>query len=153
MASRSDPSGGPTAVGVIDTTTGSLAFEPITVEGVVTSAVFLPGGRLALAIGEEGRLLVIDQATGDPVAELPGADVPEDEIIWSLDPAGAGGRVLRRPSSVALSGDDLLVGAADGSLRVLAADTLEVRRTLALPEETVSRLVPLDDGTVVTSGR
>ncbi len=154
IGSRSDPGEGPTAVGVIDTAARSLAFAPIVVEGSVTSIAFLPGDRVALAIGEEARLLVIDGATGATLAELAGVDIPDDDIVWSLDPGtSAGGRVLRRPSAVALAGDDLLLGAGDGSLRVLDAATLALRRTVTLEPQTLSRLWPLADGTLVTAGR
>ena len=147
QASRADPRAGPTTVGVIDTEQGALAFDPIEVDGVVTSAVFLPGGRVALAIGEEGGLIVIDSSTGAEVATLPGIDVEEDDVLWAFD------LTLRRPSSVALAGDDLLLGAADGTLRILDPQTFEIRRTLQLGEQTLSNLRPLADGTVVTSGR
>jgi len=154
QAARADPSSGPTSVGVIDTETGSLTFPAIEVAGVVTSAAFLAGNRLALSIGEAGGLLVVDVGTGAEVATLPGADVADEEIIWTLDPkAGANGRFLRRPAALALTGNDLLLGAADGSLRIIDPETIAVRRTLTLAPETLSTLWPLADGSVVTSGR
>ena len=153
-ASRSDPSAGPTTFGVIDTKTHALVFEPIVVDGPVTSIAFLPAGRLALAIGENARLVVIDAATGVAVSEQAGLDMPDDTIIWTLDPqTRKSGRVLRRPSSVAVAGNELLLGAGDGTLRVLDGETFEVRRTVTLDKQTLSRLWPLEDGTVVTAGR
>jgi len=154
VAARSDPADGPSTVGLVETATGDLVFPPAAVNGSVTSAAFLPGGRIALALGEAGEVVILDGTSGAEVARVAEVEVPPDDVIWTLDPAGAGtGRVLRRPSSVAVAGDELLVGAADGSLRVLDAQTLDVRRTFDRPEETVSALWPLADGTVVTSGR
>ena len=138
MASRKDPRVGPTTVGVIDLATGSLAFDPVSVDGSVTSAVFLPDGRLALAIGEDGRLVVVDAGTGAMVTTIDGVAIPEDDgAPWRLDP------VLLRPSSVALAGEELLLGAADGTLRILDAATLQLRRTLELrPADTVKPADP-----------
>ena len=154
LASRADPRDGPTSVGVIDPADGTLAFEPVVVDGPVTSIAFLPDARIALAIGEEGRLVVLDGATGIETGSVPGVGVPEDDVIWTMDPDGiTGGRRLRRAAAVAVAGDELLLSAADGSVRVLDAGSLEVRRTLALDAETVSNLWPLDDGTMITSGR
>ena len=88
MASRKDPRVGPTTVGVIDLATGSLAFDPMNVDGSVTSAVFLPDGRLALAIGEDGRLVVVDAGTGATVTTVDGVAIPEDDgATWRFDPA------------------------------------------------------------------
>ena len=85
---------------------------------------------------------------------MPSVTVPDDDVIWTMDPDGVtGGRRLRRAAAVAVSGDELLLSAADGSVRALDADSLEVRRTLALEAQTVSNLWPLDDGTMITSGR
>ena len=64
LAARADPRFGPTSVGVIDSADGTLAFEPVVVDGPVTSIAFLPDARIALAIGEEGRLVVLDAGTG-----------------------------------------------------------------------------------------
>ena len=106
QASRSDPSVGPTTVGVFDTTTGSLLSAPIVVDGPVTSAAFLPDDlRLALSIGEEARVLVVDAADGSEIASIDGVTLPVDDrkYIWSLEPeAGETGQVLRRPSGVAV---------------------------------------------------
>ena len=157
-ASRSDPRDGPTAVGVIDTATGSLAFDPLDRRRRrSTSAVFLPDGRLALAIGEEGRLLVDrrrDRRRGD--RRSTGVDVPEDDVIWIARPSGraradacCGGR-----PSVALAGEELLLGAGGR----LAAGPRR-RDTSAPPDARPSRrrrsqrCGPLGDGTAVTSGR
>ena len=148
MASRKDPRVGPTTVGVVDLATGSLAFDPVSVDGSVTSAVFLPDGRLALAIGEDGRLVVVDAGTGATVTTIGGVPIPEDDgAPWRLDP------VLLRPSSVALADEELLLGAADGTLRIFDVATLQLRRTLELWPQTLSSLRVLSDGTAVTSGR
>ena len=42
LATRADPRFGPTSVGVIDSADGTLAFEPVVVDGPVTSIAFLP---------------------------------------------------------------------------------------------------------------
>ena len=48
-----------------------------------------------------------------------------------MDPDGvSSGRRLRRASAVAFTGDEVVLGAADGSVRVLDPDSLEVKRTL-----------------------
>jgi WD40 repeat protein len=149
MASRSDPLAGPSTVGVMDLATRSLAFDPVTVDGPVNSAVFLPDGRLALATGEDGRLVVVDAGTGAEATTIEGVPIPEDDgAPWRLDP------VLLRPSSVALAGEELLLGAADGTLRILDAATLQLRRTLEVEPQTLSSLRVIGDGTeAVTSGR
>jgi DNA-binding SARP family transcriptional activator/WD40 repeat protein/tRNA A-37 threonylcarbamoyl transferase component Bud32 len=157
QASRSDPSLGPTTVGVVDTTSSYLEFAPIVVDGPVTSAAFLPDGdRLALSIGEEGRLVILDVTSGTKLTSIGGVALPVDErkYIWSLEPdTGEVGQVLRRPSGVAVSGDELLVGSADGSLRVFDAATFELRRTLRVAPNTLSTIRPVGDGTAVMTGR
>jgi DNA-binding SARP family transcriptional activator/WD40 repeat protein len=147
VASKDDPIVGPTTVGVFDVQTGNLVFDPVVVDDAVTSMVFLPDGRIALGMGEDGRLAVIDGSTGDVVGEVSGVAIEPDEVIWATEPS------LRRPTALALSGEELLVGAADGTLRLLDAESLETRNTLLLEEQTLSNLWPLGDGTVVTSGR
>jgi DNA-binding SARP family transcriptional activator/WD40 repeat protein len=147
VAAKDDPRFGPTTVTVFDVDSASPRFSPVVIDEPVTSMAFLPGGRLGLATGENGGLLVIDDATGAVTGELPGLDVEPDRIIWTSD------LLLRRPSAVAVSGADLFVSAADGRLRVLDVDTLAVLRTLAFGEQTLSNLWPLDDGTLITSGR
>ena len=144
LASRSDPRDGPTTVGVIDPQDGTLAFEPVIVDGPVTSVAFLPEARIALAIGEDGRLVVLDAVTGVENGSVPGVTVPEDEVIWTMDPDGvSSGRRLRRASAVAVAGEEVMLGAADGSVRVLDPDSLEIKRTLQLGPQTVSNLWPL----------
>ena len=119
---------------MIDSADGTLAFEPVVVDGPVTSIAFLPDDRIALAIGEEGRLVVLDGATGVETGSVPGVDVPDDEC--DLDDGS--GRGDRRPSTAPGRGGrrtpatSCCSSAADGSVRVLDADSLEVRRTLAL---------------------
>jgi WD40 repeat protein len=121
----------------------------VTVDGPFTSAVFLPDGRLALATGEDGRLVVVDAGKGAEATTIEGVPIPEDDgAPWRLDP------VLLRPSSVALAGEELLLGAADGTLRILDAATLQLRRTLEVEPQTLSSLRVIGDGTeAVTSGR
>ncbi len=147
VASRSDPRVGPSTVAVVDPVTRALVFPPVTVDGSVTSMTFVDDGRVALAIGEEGRLVVIDAATGEQVGAVPGVELEEDDIIWTID------STLRRASAVTVARGELLLGSGDGSLRVLDPATLEVRRIIALAPQTLSRLWPLGDGTIVTSGR
>ncbi|MGA9276901.1 BTAD domain-containing putative transcriptional regulator [Ilumatobacter sp.] len=146
IGSRSDTRIGPTTVGVLDPATGAFAFEPVVIDGVVTSMQFLDG-RLALAIGEKGSLVSIDTETGEETGSVPGVELADDDIIWTVD------RLLRRPSAVATADGQVVLGSGDGSLRILQPDTLATTRTIALAPETVSRLWPLDDGTIVTSGR
>jgi DNA-binding SARP family transcriptional activator/tRNA A-37 threonylcarbamoyl transferase component Bud32/outer membrane protein assembly factor BamB len=155
QASRSDASRGPTTVAVHDTTDRTTAFTPITVDGAVTSAVFLRDpDRVALTIGEEGHLIVFDAETGTELASVSGVSVPADDVVWTLEPdAGTAGRVLRRPAATNVIGDALLVGTSDGSLRVFDAATIELRQTVAAAPESLAALRPLSDGTVVTSGR
>ena len=157
QASRADPSVGPTAVGVFDSTTGSLLSAPIAVDGPVTSAAFLADDlRVALSIGEEARVLVLDATNGSEIASIPGVTLSVDDqnYVWSLEPqAGETGQMLRRPSGVAVSGAELLVGSADGWLRVFDAVSFALRRTLRVAPNTLSTIRPLEDGTAVTTGR
>ena len=115
LAARSDPRFGPTTVGVIDTREDTLAFEPVVVDGPVTSIAFLPDERVALAIGEDGRLVVLDTITGVETGSVPGVTVLEDEVNWTMDPDGvSSGRRLRRTSGVTFAGEEVILGAADG---------------------------------------
>ena len=78
---------------MFDTSTGSLRFPPLTVDGAVWSAAFTPdAAELALAIGEEARLLVVDSATGAERASAPGVTVPP---LGGEVRAGAAGRRRR----------------------------------------------------------
>jgi WD40 repeat protein len=147
VASRADPRLGPTTFGVVDVGTGDLVAEPVVLEDPVTAIAFVPDGRVALATGENGHVVLLDAATGIRVGEVPGVDIEADNTIWTSELG------LRRPSSVEVAGNHLVVGAADGTLRVVDADTLALRRTIALGPETMSNLRPLVDGTVITSGR
>jgi WD40 repeat protein len=154
QARRATVGDGPTTVGVFDTSTGSLRFPPLAVDGAVWSATFTPSGlNLALAIDEEARLLVVDAATGDERGSTPGVTVPElgGEAGWEPQAGGVG--PTARPPALALAGDELLLGAADGSLRTFDALTLELRRSIALGPDTLTSIRPLDDGTLLTAGR
>ena len=155
QASRVDLEDGPTEVGIFDTGTATLRFAPIVVDGTVWSAAFTAdGARLALAIGEEARLVVIDSATGEEIASSPGVTVPPVDYAVAPEPAAtSAGRTLWRSPAVAISGRDVVVASTDGSLRMFDADTFELSRTIAIPSETSSAIWPLDDGTLLTAGR
>jgi DNA-binding SARP family transcriptional activator/tRNA A-37 threonylcarbamoyl transferase component Bud32 len=147
VAARSDPIAGPTTVAVIDTETAALAFAPTTIDGAATAAVFLPRDRVAVALGEGGEVVVLDAQSGAQLAGVPAIDIDPDEIIWTSDP------ILRRPSGVAVAGDELMVGSGDGTVRVLDIETFEPHRSFERPAQTTSSLWPLADGSVVTAGR
>ena len=154
QAWRSDLDDGPTTVAVFDTSTGSLRFPPLTVDGAVWSAAFTAdASELAVAIGEEARLLVVDSATGGERVSAPGVIVPALGGESVLEPQSGGVGPTPRPPAVALAGDELLLGAADGSLRAFDAMTFELRRRIALAPDTLASIRPLDDGTLLTAGR
>ncbi len=155
QASRVDLEEGPTEVGIFDAATDTLRFAPIVVDGTVWSAAFTAdGARLALAIGEEARLLVIDSASGEEIASSPGVTVPPVDYAVAPEPAAtSAGRTLWRSPAVAISGRDVVVASTDGSLRMFDAETFELSRTIAVPPETSSAIWPLDDGTLLTAGR
>jgi len=143
-----------TTVGVVDTATGTMRFAPIIVEGTVLAATFTAGGHgLALVIGEGARLLVVDSATGAERASVPGINVPADEGAVAMEPGAGDVGPARRAPGIATAGDELLLGAADGSLRILDDGTLETRRTFALGPDTLASIRPLSDGSVLTAGR
>ena len=101
QAARSDASVGPTTVGVHDTTSGTLRFAPITVDGVVTSAVFLPRPRPSRPDDRRGGPPARRRRRRRDAAHVgrPVCPCREDDIIWTLEPeAGADGQVLRRPA-------------------------------------------------------
>ena len=135
VAARSDPRFGRATVGVIETSTDKFAFQSVVVEGPVTSIAFLPNQLVAMAIGEEGPLVVLDAATGS-AGRCRGRAFPRTTSSGRWTQSGVGGRRLRRPRAVAVAGDEMLVGAADGSVRVFDPATLEVVRTLELGAET-----------------
>jgi DNA-binding SARP family transcriptional activator/WD40 repeat protein/tRNA A-37 threonylcarbamoyl transferase component Bud32 len=154
QASRADFDDGPTTVAVFDTRSATLSFPPVVVDGVVWSAAFTPSSTgVALAIGEEARLVVLDGSTGEHVASIAGVQLPERGGEIGMEPQVGTVGPVRRPPGVAVAGDELLLGAADGTLRVFDALTFELRRTLALTADTLTSLRPLDDGTAVTAGR
>ena len=154
QAWRSDLAGGRSTVGVFDTSTGSLRFPPLAVDGAVWSAAFTPdAAELAVAIDEEAGLLIVDSATGGERASAPGITVPALGGETGLEPQAGGVGPTQRPPAVALAGDELLLGAADGSLRAFDAVTFELRRTIALAQDTLASIRPLDDGTLLTAGR
>ena len=129
----------PTTVGVYDLTTGELNFPPIVVDRGVNGAAFSgDGSRLALALGVEGRLLLVDPVSGATAADVPGLPQPAD---------------LQSSSSVVADGDAFLAGTSDGTVRVLDARTGEVRRTIPATPHNLSAIQPVGDGTVVASGR
>ncbi len=154
QAWRENINDGPTTVAVFDTSTGGLQFPPLVVDGAVWSATFTPDAAyLALAIDVEAQLLVVDSATGAERASAPGITVPPLGGETGAEPQVGGVLPSQRPPSVALAGDELLLGAADGSLRVFDAVTFEQRRSIALAADTLVSIRPLDDGTVLTAGR
>ena len=148
QAARDDLRSGPTRIAVFDLDARELRFTPSTVDHAVTSAAFLPDDRIALATGEDGNVVVIDGSTGARVGEIPGLDVQPDNIVFTAAPVQS----LRRGSAVAIAGDTLLVGASNGTVRIVGLPGLEVRSTLALPAETTSNLVPVGN-TLIASGR
>jgi DNA-binding SARP family transcriptional activator/tRNA A-37 threonylcarbamoyl transferase component Bud32/WD40 repeat protein len=154
QAWRANTARGPTTVGVFDTTTESLRLPPISVDGAVWSGVFTPNAAdLALAIDEEARLVVVDVATGAERFSTPGVTVPPLGGEAGLEPQASAVGPTPRPPALALVGDELLLGAADGSLRAFDAVTFDLRRSIALAPDTLASIRPLDDGTLVTAGR
>jgi WD40 repeat protein len=154
QAWRADLREGPTTVGVFDTSTGTLRSMPIAIDGTVWSAAFTPGAvGLALAIDEGARLLIVDAASGAERASAPGVSVPELGGEALPEPQAGGVGPTPRPPSVALAGDELLLGAADGSLRAFDAVTFERLRTVWLTPDTLASIRPLADGTLLTAGR
>ena len=134
--------------------TGASSDPPHAGRTMVTVARAARVVRVVFTAGSLCRLIVVDLADGTQLTSVPGVPVPEDDIIWTIEPeAGADGRVLRRPASVAVAGDTLLVGTMDGSLRLFDAATIELQRTITAAANTLGNLRPLADGTVVTSGR
>ncbi|MDF2732893.1 MAG: hypothetical protein K0S92_1526, partial [Desertimonas sp.] len=154
QAWRSDRDRGPTTVAVFDTRTDSMTFTPAVVDGVVWSVAFTPDATgVALAVGEEARLIVLDSSTGEQQVSVDGVVVPAANGVVGLEPQAGTTGLVRRVPGVAVVGDELLLAAADGSLRVFDAETFELRRTITLPPDTLTSLRPLDDGTLLTAGR
>jgi DNA-binding SARP family transcriptional activator/tRNA A-37 threonylcarbamoyl transferase component Bud32 len=153
QASRSEADGSTTVV-VFDTRTRSASFPPVVVDGLVWSVAFTSDADLvALAIGEEARLLVVDRATGEQKAALSGVELPERSGEIAPEPeAGRAGPVPRSPAVVA-AGDDLLLGSADGSLRVLSSNDPKLQRTIIVAADMLTLLRPLQDGTLLAAGR
>jgi WD40 repeat protein len=129
----------PTRVGVFEVANRSLRFPPVIVDGSVFGVAFVrSGSALALAVGAEGRVVVLDAASGNELATVPGVAASKGR---------SGG------STVAAVDGLLVVGSADGSLRILDGDTFELQRTISLRPDTVSTLRAVGDGTMVTTGR
>jgi DNA-binding SARP family transcriptional activator/WD40 repeat protein/tRNA A-37 threonylcarbamoyl transferase component Bud32 len=147
---RSDE--GTSSVGVFDTRSSTLVFAPLAVDGAVRSAAFSGDTDLAMAIDDEARLLVIDRTTGRERGTAPGVTVPELDGDIGMEPQAAR-NLGRRPPAVAAAGNELLLGAADGSLRVFDAATLKLLRTIRRPPDTLAALRPLSDGSLLTAGR
>jgi DNA-binding SARP family transcriptional activator/WD40 repeat protein/tRNA A-37 threonylcarbamoyl transferase component Bud32 len=153
-AMRSDLGDGPTTIAVFDTRTASPRFPPVVVDGIVWSAAFTSDSEgVALAIGEEARMLVLDRDTGEQVAAVDGLQLPPRGGEIAPEPQTGTVGPVRRPPAVVTAGDDLLLGAADGSLRVLDGHTFEIRRTISVAADMLTSLRPLGDGTVLTAGR
>jgi class 3 adenylate cyclase/WD40 repeat protein len=128
-----------TTVGIFETANRAPRFPPVRVDGIVSGVAFIrSASALALAVGPEGRLVILDATSGKEMATVPGAVL-------------ADGQEFR--SSVAVVDGHLVVGSADGSLRILDSDTLELQRTIPLRPGTVSQLRAVGDGTMVTIGR
>ena len=109
--------------------TGSLRFPPITVDGAVWSAAFTSdAAELAVAIGEEAPAPRRRLGHRGERASAPGVIVPALGGESVLEPQSGGVGPTPRPPAVALAGDELLLGAADGSLRAFDAMTFELRR-------------------------
>jgi len=127
----------------------------VIVDGTVWSAAFnTDGTRLALAIGEEARLLVIDSASGEEVASSRGVTPPPLDYRVAPEPQASGaGRTLWRSPAVTVTDRDVIVASAGGSLRMFDTDTFELNRTITVRPETASAIWPLDDGTLITAGR
>ena len=129
-----------TTLGVFDTVTGSLQFPPVVLDGAVTAVVFTPDtSTLVLTVDREqgpSELRFVDAATGAPVAT-------SNEL--SMDD--------ERFSGLAVVGDEIVVGSSDGTVRVLDAATLAIRRSFAMAPDTASFLATVGDGTIITAGQ
>jgi WD40 repeat protein len=125
-------------LGIFDTTTRALRFAPLPLLNLVNSVAFTPDGRhLAISMGQDGRLLVVDAMTGSTVADLPGVPDPPQE--WTMP-------------TVALVGDAVVASAGDSSLRVFDGTTFELRRTISGPRDPRAAIRDVGDGTVIVGG-
>ena len=141
-------------IGVIDTAGRSLMFRPVLVEGRVEAATFsTAGGRLAVTIGDEAALLVLDATTGVQVATASGISADPDDVY--VRPANLSDALyFAGPASGIITiGDVYVVGSIDGSVRLFDVETNALRATVTAPHNTVSLLHSAGDGTVVTAGR
>jgi class 3 adenylate cyclase/WD40 repeat protein len=124
-------------LGVFDTSTRALRFAPVTLDSV-NGVAFTPDGKhLAISLGEDGRLLVLDAMTGSAVADVPGIpDPPGDFTLPRL----------------ALVGADLVIASGDSSLRVFDGTTFELRRTIPAPRDQLIVIRDAGDGTAIIAG-
>jgi class 3 adenylate cyclase/WD40 repeat protein/energy-coupling factor transporter ATP-binding protein EcfA2 len=141
-------------LGIFDTASGRQRFAPVTVAGGASGVTFAAGGtRLVAAVYPDIHVVAYDTATGESVGTAPGLEVPDG--VWlpaAITTAGDAVVVSAdrpRPVPWAPAG----VGGPPSALRVFDELTLELRRTVELPEGTAGRLHPVDDATVIAAGR
>ena len=142
-------------IGVIDTTSRSSRFRPVEVDGRVEAATFSTAGdRLAVTIGDEAALVVLDATTGIEVASAPGVEPADPDDVYVRAANLADGLYFAGPASgITTVGDVYVVGSIDGSVRLFDVETTALRATVTAPHNTVSLLHAAGDGTVVTAGR
>ena len=140
---------------MIDTTRARSTFRPVVVDGHVEAATFSTAGdRLAVTIGDEAALVVLDATTGIEVATAPGVEPanPDDVYVRAANLSDA--LYFAGPASGIITvGDVYVVGSIDGSVRLFDVETTALRATVTAPHNTVSLLHAAGDGTVVTAGR
>ena len=142
-------------IGVIDTTSRSSTFRPVEVDGRVEAVTFSTAGdRLAVTIGDEAALVVLDATTGIEVASAPGVEPADPDDVYVRAANLADGLYFAGPASGIITvGDVYVVGSIDGSVRLFDVETTALRATVTAPHNTVSLLHAAGDGTVVTAGR
>jgi WD40 repeat protein len=125
-------------LGVFETGTRALRFAPVPLMDSVNGVAFTADGKhLAISLGEDGRLLVVDAMTGSTVADVPGI------------PALPGDSTFPR---LALVGTDLVIASGDGSLRVFDGTSFELRRTIPAPRDPSVVIRDVGDGTAIVAG-